>query len=111
MYQSYGLLAAAIVAEVIGTTALKSSDGFTKLGPSLITAVAYGAAFWLLSLTLRTIPTGVAYALWSGIGVVLIAIVGRFVHDQKLDAPAVLGIGLILAGVVVMNAFSKSVAH
>lgn len=111
MHHSYGLLAAAIVAEVIGTTALKSSEGFTRLWPSLVTAASYCVAFWLLSLTLRTIPTGVAYALWSGIGVVLIAIAGRLVHNQRLDAPAILGIGLILAGVVVMNGFSRTLAH
>lgn len=111
MNYSYGLLAAAIVAEVIGTTALKSSDGFTRLGPSLVTVTGYAVAFWLLSLTLRTIPTGVAYAVWSGAGVVLIAVLGRIVHNQRLDVPAMVGIGLILAGVVVMNAFSQSVAH
>lgn len=111
MHQAYGLLAAAIVAEVIGTTALKSSDGFTRLGPSLVTVAGYAAAFWFLSLTLKTIPTGVAYAVWSGVGVVLIAIMGRFVHNQRLDAPAMVGIGLILAGVVVMNVFSRAVAH
>jgi len=111
MSYSYALLAAAIVAEVVATTALKSSEGFTRLGPSLVSVAGYAVAFWFLSLTLRTIPTGVAYALWSGIGVVLIAIAGRLVHDQRLDAPAMLGIGLILAGVVVMNTFSRTVAH
>lgn len=111
MNYSYGLLMAAIIAEVIATTALKSSDGFTRLGPSLVSAVGYGVALWLLSLTLRTIPTGVAYAVWSGVGVVLIAIMGRLVHNQRLDAPAMLGITLILAGVVVMNVFSRAIAH
>jgi len=111
MCYSYGLLAAAIVAEVIATTALKSSDGFTRLGPSLVSVAGYGVALWLLSLTLRTIPTGVAYAVWSGVGVILIVILGRLVHNQRLDLPAMLGIGLILAGVIVMNLFSRAVAH
>jgi len=111
MHHAYGLLAVAIVAEVIATTALKSSEGFTRLGPSLVSVAGYSIALWLLSLTLRTIPTGVAYALWSGIGMVLIAIAGRLFHNQRLDVPAMLGIGLILAGVVVMNVFSRTLAH
>ncbi len=101
----------AIASEVVATSALKSSDGFRNLLPSILVVLGYGAAFWFLSLTLRTIPIGVAYAIWSGVGVAAITTVGWFLHDQKLDAPALVGIGLIVAGVIVMNTFSQSVAH
>lgn len=104
-------LAIAILAEVIATSALKSAEGFTRLWPSLITVAGYGAAFYFLSLTLREIPMGVVYAVWSGVGIVLISLVGLVVYKQALDAPALLGIGLIVAGVVVMQVFSKSVGH
>jgi len=108
---SYVYLGIAIVSEVIGTSFLKQSEGFTRLVPSLITAAGYLIAFYFLSLTLRTIPTGVAYAIWSGVGIVLITSVAWVFHGQKLDAPALLGMGLIVLGVVVMNVFSKSVGH
>lgn len=108
---NYVLLAVAILSEVIGTTFMKQSEGFTKLVPSLLTALAYVVAFYCLSLTLKTIPTGVAYAIWSGCGIVLIAAVAWIVQGQKLDVPAMAGMGLIVAGVVVMNVFSKSAAH
>ncbi|GLK57277.1 small multidrug resistance pump [Methylopila capsulata] len=108
---AYVLLALAIVAEVIGTSALKASDGLSRLWPSLITLVGYGVAFYLLSHVLKTIPTGVAYAIWSGGGIVLIALVGVLWFRQALDGPALVGIGLILAGVMVVTLFSKSVAH
>jgi len=101
----------AIVAEVVGTSALKSSAGMTKLGPSAIVVVGYGAAFYLLSLTLDDIPVGVAYAIWSGVGIVLISLIGWRFFDQMLDLPALLGMGLIVAGVAVINLFSKSAAH
>lgn len=104
-------LAVAIVLEVIATSALKASDGFTKLWPSVVVVVGYAAAFYLLSLTLRTMPVGVVYAVWSGVGVVLITLMGWLVFKQSLDAPALLGIGLIAAGVVVLNVFSKAVSH
>jgi len=104
-------LAIAIVAEVIATSALKSSAGFTRLWPSLLVVAGYGAAFFFLSLTLRTIPIGIAYAIWSGVGVVLITLIGWLIYGQRLDAPALLGMGLIVAGVVVINAFSKMTAH
>src|SRR3546814_16689325 len=90
---------------------MKESDGFTRLGPSLITLVGYGIAFYFLSLTLRDVPTGVAYAIWSGVGIVLIAAVAWMFQGQKLDAPALAGTGLIVAGGLVMPQFSKSVAH
>ena len=107
----YVCLAVAILAEVVATTALKSSDGFTRPWPSVVSVFGYGLAFWLLSRTLRTMPTGLVYALWSGVGVVLIAVMGRVVHGQTLDAPAMIGLGLITAGVIVINVFSHSVGH
>ena len=105
------LLGLAIAAEVVGTSALKASEGFSKLWPSAIVVVSYGAAFYLLSLTLRTIPVGVAYAVWSGVGVVLIALIGWLVFGQRLDGAGLLGMGLIVAGVLVLNLLSKSSAH
>lgn len=108
---NYLFLAVAIVAEVIGTSFMKQSEGFTKLGPSLITAVAYILAFYSLSLTLRTIPTGIAYAIWAGSGIVLIAAVAWIFQGQKLDFPAMLGMALIVSGVVVMNVFSTTAPH
>ncbi len=105
------LLGLAIAAEVVGTSALKASEGFNKLWPSAIVVVSYGAAFYLLSLTLRTIPVGIAYAVWSGVGVVLIALIGWLVFGQKIDAAGLLGMGLIVAGVLVLNLLSKSSAH
>lgn len=108
---AYLYLLIAIVAEVVGTSALKASEGFTRLGPTAIVVVGYGLAFWLLSLTLRTIPVGIAYATWSGLGIVLIAAVGWVAFGQRLDAWAMLGMVLIVAGVLIMNLLSKSAAH
>ncbi|WP_408590279.1 SMR family transporter [Novosphingobium sp.] len=102
------ILFIAIVAEVIGTTALKQSAGFTRPIPLVVTALSYALAFYFLSLTLERIPTGVAYAIWSGVGIVLITALAWLVHGQKLDLPALIGIGLIIAGVAVLNLFSKS---
>ena len=104
----YFYLAAAILAEVVGTSALKASEGFTRPLPALVVLVGYGTAAYFLSLTLRTIPVGIAYAVWSGVGIVLIAAVGWVVYRQALDAAAMVGIGLILAGVIVVNLFSKT---
>ena len=101
----------AIVGEVIGTSALKASESFTRLGPSLITALGFAVAFYFLSLALRTIPVGVAYAVWSGAGIVIISIIGYVVFHQSLDLPAIIGIGLILAGVLVLNTLSQSSTH
>ena len=109
--QAHIALGIAIVAEVVATSALKASDGFTRLWPSLLVVLGYGVAFYGLSLTLKTIPVGVAYAVWSGLGVVLITAVSWVLFGQKLDAPALIGMGLIVAGVIVMNVFSKSVSH
>ncbi|QBC32734.1 multidrug efflux SMR transporter [Pandoraea sp. XY-2] len=108
---AYLYLLVAIVAEVIATSALKASEGFTRVGPVALVVVGYGVAFYMLSLTLRTIPVGVAYAMWSGLGIVLISIAARVLFGQKLDAPAVIGMALIIAGVLVMNLWSKSSAH
>ncbi len=104
-------LSVAIVTEVIATAALKASDGFTRLWPSLLVVLGYGTAFFCLSITLRSIPIGVAYAIWSGLGVVLITAVGWILFGQKLDAPALIGMALIVAGVLVMNLFSRTAAH
>ena len=103
----YWYLIIAIVAEVLATSALKQSDGFSRLLPSLVVMVGYGASFYFLSLVLRTVPVGVAYAVWAGVGIVLITIVGAVLYDQKMDMPAVLGIGLIISGVVVLRLFSS----
>lgn len=108
---AYLYLTLAIIAEVTGTSFLKLADGFSKPIPSLITVLGYAAAFYFLSLTLRSIPVGVAYAIWSGVGIVLISLIAWLFMGQKLDAPAVLGMGLIVAGVVVLNVFSKVSAH
>jgi small multidrug resistance pump len=101
----------AVSGEVVATAALKASDGFTVLAPSAIVVAGYGVAFYFLSLTLDQIPVGISYALWSGIGIVLISIIGWFFLDQRLDAPALVGIGLIVAGVATINLFSKSAVH
>ncbi len=109
--QHWLILGVAIVSEVIATSALKAADGFTRLLPSAIVVVGYGIAFYCLSLVLRTLPVGIVYAIWSGAGVALIALVGWLVYGQALDLPAIVGMGLIVAGVVVLNVFSKTVAH
>lgn len=103
-------LAIAIVAEVIATTALKASDGFTNTVPSIITAVGYGIAFWCMSISIKTVPVGLAYAIWSGVGIVLITGIAWVLFKQRLDAPALAGMGLIVAGVLVINLFSKASA-
>ncbi len=107
----YLILAAAIAAEVVATTALARSDGFTRLAPSLVSVVGYGIAFWLLALTLRVLPTGIVYATWSGLGVVLIAAVAWIWYGQRLDLPAMVGLAFIVVGVVLVNGFSRSVSH
>ena len=101
-------LGLAIISEVVATTSLKSTEGFTKLVPSIIVVIGYTAAFYFVSLTLDTLPVGIVYAIWSGVGIALIAIISVIVLDQKLDAGAVVGMGLIIAGVVVMRVFSKT---
>ena len=107
----YVYLVLAIVCEVVATTALKAADGFRVPGPTLIVLVGYTAAFFLLSLTQRTIPVGIAYAIWSGIGQVLVMVFAWIIYKQTLDVPALVGIALILAGVLVLAIFSESMPH
>lgn len=107
----YLYLAIAIAAEVIGTSALKAAEGFTRLVPSLVVIVGYGAAFYFLSLALKVIPVGIAYAIWSGVGVALITLIGWVLFKQRLDAPALAGLALIVAGVVVIQFFSGAAAR
>lgn len=104
-------LAIAIVCEVVATSALKATEGFTRWQPSAMVVLGYGLAFFFLSLTLRSIPVGIAYAIWAGAGVVLVSIAGWLLYQQALDLAAILGIGLIVAGVLVINLFSKVVVH
>ena len=101
----------AIVSEVVATSALKSSESFSRLWPSVLTVVGYGVAFYLLSLTLREMPVGIAYAIWSGVGIVLVSLAAVVLFGQKLDLPALIGMGLIVVGVIVINVCSKSVVH
>ena len=108
---TYLYLTMAIVAEVAATSALKASEQFTRLIPNLIVIVGYGAAFYLLTLVLRTIPVGITYAVWAGLGIVLVTLVGAVLYKQIPDMPAVIGMGLIVAGVVVINVFSKTIGH
>ena len=108
---AYSYLAIAIFAEVVATSALKASEEFTKIVPSLIVIIGYGASFYFLTHVLKTIPLGVTYAIWSGLGIVLVTIAGIILYKQTPDLPAVLGMGLIVAGVVVINVFSKTVGH
>ncbi len=107
---TYWYLAIAIIAEVAATTALRASEEFSRLVPSLIVIVGYGISFYFMMLVLRVIPVGITYAIWSGIGIVLVTIVGAMFYEQIPDVAALLGMGLIIAGVVVIHLFSKSVA-
>lgn len=111
MPKAYLMLIAAVFMETIGTTALQASHQFTRLWPSVTVVVAYGISFYLLGLTLKYLPVGITYAIWSGFGIVFIAIIGYFVFNQKLDLPAVLGMSLIIVGILVIHLFSKTVAH
>lgn len=104
-------LTIAIVGEVIATSFLRASQGFTQLVPTAVVVVGYGITFYFFSLALQTIPVGVAYAIWSGVGIVLVSIIAFIVYKQMLDAPALIGMGLILAGVLVINLFSHSAMH
>lgn len=108
---AWSLLMLAIAAEVVATTALKASEGFTRLGPSAVVVVGYGVAFYGLSLVLRTIPVGVMYAVWSGLGIVLITAVAWVLYGQRIDTAGLVGMGLILAGVLVINLFSAQAGH
>lgn len=101
----------AIIAEVVATTSLKASKEFTLLLPSLVVVVGYGIAFYFMTISLRVLPVGIMYAIWSGVGIVLVSILGFVVYKQTLDTPAILGLSLIIAGVLVINLFSTSVSH
>ncbi|HEY3301608.1 MAG TPA: SMR family transporter [Methylophilaceae bacterium] len=101
----------AIIFEVMATTALKASNEFTRLLPSVLVIVGYLTAFYFMTLSMRVLPVGIMYAIWSGIGIVLISILGWVFYRQALDIPAIIGMGLIIAGVIVINVFSKSIAH
>ncbi|MBN9052517.1 SMR family transporter [Shinella sp. NM-101] len=107
----YAVLVVAIVFEVLGTSAMQAAQHFTRLVPTVAMVVCYAIAFYFLSSSLRYVPVGIAYAIWSGLGIVLISLVGYFLFGQKLDLAAVIGLGLIIAGVVVLNLFSKSTFH
>lgn len=107
----YLWLAIAIVAEVVGTSALRASEGFTRLAPALVVVTGYALAFYCLSMTLKTMPVGIVYAIWSGVGIVLITLVAMVLYRQVPDLAAVAGLGLIVAGVVVLNLFSDMQAH
>ena len=104
-------LATAIVTEVIATSALKASEGFSKPLPSVVVVIGYLVSFYFLSLTLKTIPVGIAYAIWSGVGIVLISLVAWMLYGQKLDLPALIGMGMIMAGVMAINLFSSTTGH
>ncbi|WP_099823161.1 DMT family transporter [Oceaniglobus indicus] len=107
----YVYLILAIVAETVGTTALQASHQFSRLWPSLLVVVGYGLSFWLMALTLRVMPVGIVYAIWSGLGIVMIAAIGLVVFGQRLDMPAVVGMALILVGILVIHLFSDSTQH
>ena len=109
--QTYATLLIAITLEVIGTNFLQRSEQFTRIVPTLLMGLCYAASFYFLSLVLRSMPLGIAYAIWSGLGIVLVSVIGLVVFGQKLDFAATLGLGLIVAGVVIVNLFSSSVSH
>ena len=108
---AYYLLAIAICAEVIATTSMKAVKGLSTPLPLLLVVCGYAIAFWMLIIVVRTIPVGIAYAIWSGMGIVLVSIAALFIYGQKLDLPAMLGMGLIVLGVVVIQLFSKTAGH
>ena len=111
VFIAYATLTFAIISEVLGTTFLAKSEQFSKLTPSILTVLFYGGSFYLLSVALKTIPLGIAYAIWAGLGIVLTAIIGSYIFKQSLDIPAMIGIGLIVSGVIVINLFSQSAGH
>lgn len=111
MIKTYMFLGIAIIAEVIATSSLKSSESFTRLWPTVLCVLGYAVAFFFLSLTLKVLPTGIAYAIWSGVGIVLISVTSYLLYGQKLDPAGIAGLTLIIAGVLVVNLFSKSITH
>lgn len=111
VYMAYGMLALAIISEVTGSTFLVKSEGFSKIGPSIVVVITFCIAFYLLSQVIKVIPLGIAYAIWAGVGIVLTALIGYFVFRQSLDTAALIGIGLIVSGVIVINLFSNAAGH
>ncbi len=109
--KTYLILLLAVIAETIGTTALQASHQFTRLWPTVLVVVGYGFAFYLLALTLKVMPVGIVYAIWSGLGIALIALIGFLVFGQKLDWPAILGLGMILGGILIIHLFSATAGH
>ncbi|WP_299657812.1 SMR family transporter [uncultured Tateyamaria sp.] len=107
----YIYLIVAVAAETVGTTALQASDQFSRFWPTVVVVIAYGFAFFFLGIALKYIPVGIAYAMWSGLGIILIALIGFAVFGQRLDLPAVLGLGMIIAGILVIQLFSKTATH
>ena len=108
---SYAALFVAITSEVIGTSAMQASQQFTRIGPTLLMGVCYLCSLYFLSLTLRNIPLGIAYGIWGGLGIVLTSVIGLIVFKQKLDLPALIGLGFIVGGVLIVNLFSKTISH
>ena len=108
---SWLFLAIAILCEIVATSALKATDGFTRAGPSAVVIAGYAVSFYFFSLAVRIIPVGIAYALWSGVGIMAIALIAWVIYDQTLDLAAILGLALIIAGIVVLNVFSRSNVH
>ncbi|WP_170424705.1 DMT family transporter [Ruegeria arenilitoris] len=111
MPKAYLILLLAVIAETIGTTALQASQQFSRFWPSVLVVLGYGVAFYLLGLTLKYMPVGIVYAIWSGLGIVLIAIIGFIVFGQRLDWPAVIGLAMILTGILIIHLFSKTAGH
>jgi small multidrug resistance pump len=111
MLKVYLMLIVAVMAETAATSALQASQQFTRLGPSIVVVIGYALAFYFLALTLKVLPVGIAYAMWSGLGIVFIALIGYLVFGQKLDTPAILGTVMILGGIVVIQLFSKATPH
>ena len=111
MPNAYIYLIFAILAETVGTTALQASQQFSRLWPSIVVVVGYGVSFWLMALALKTMPVGIVYAIWSGLGIVFIAAIGFALFGQRLDLPALIGMALILTGIVIIHLFSKTAPH
>ncbi|MBW2558287.1 MAG: QacE family quaternary ammonium compound efflux SMR transporter [Deltaproteobacteria bacterium] len=111
MKTAYMYLAVAIVAEVVATSALKASEEFTRWIPGIIVVIGYGISFYYMTLALRYIPLGITYAVWAGLGIVLVTVAGVVLYKQMLDMPAIIGIGLIIAGLIVISLFSKTISH
>lgn len=111
MLKTYFILLLAVVAETIGTSSLQASQQFTRFWPSVFVVLGYGCAFYFMALTLKVMPVGIVYAIWSGLGIFLIAVIGYLVFGQKLDLPAMLGLAMILAGILVIHLFSETTGH